>query len=63
MQTWRFTVLKSQDKICRLKEIVRVYAEKAKVHFYGFENPKAAGKLLAKKGNVVGWLSEVEGNN
>lgn len=56
-------MLKSQDKICRLKEIVRVYAEKAKVHFYGFENPKAAGKLLAKKGNVVGWLSEVEGNN
>lgn len=40
MQTWRFTVLKSQDKIQQLKEITRVKAEEAKVHFYGFENPK-----------------------
>lgn len=41
MQTWRFTLLRSQDKIRRLKEITRVNAEKAKVHFYGFENPQA----------------------
>lgn len=40
MQTWRFTVLKSQEKIRRLKEIVRVKAAEKKVHFYGFENPK-----------------------
>lgn len=40
MQTWRFTVLKSQDKIKELKEVTRVKAEEKKVHFYGFENPK-----------------------
>lgn len=40
MQTWRFTVLKSQEKIRQLKEIIRVKAAEQKVHFYGFENPK-----------------------
>lgn len=40
MQTWRFTVLKSQEKIQRLKEVTRAAAEEKKVHFYGFENPK-----------------------
>jgi len=40
MQTWRFTVLKSQDKIKQLKEVTRVTAEEKKVHFYGFENPQ-----------------------
>ncbi|MBD5487958.1 MAG: AMP-binding protein [Lachnospiraceae bacterium] len=40
MQTWRFTVLKSQDKIKELKEITRAKAEERKVHFYGFENPQ-----------------------
>lgn len=40
MQTWRFTVLKTQDKIEQLKEITRAKAEEKKVHFYGFENPK-----------------------
>ena len=40
MQTWRFTVLKSQEKILQLKEITRARAKAAKVHFYGFENPQ-----------------------
>lgn len=40
MQTWRFTVLKSQEKIEQLRETVRVKAAEKKVHFYGFENPK-----------------------
>lgn len=40
MQTWRFTVLKSQEKIRQLKEIIRIKAAEQKVHFYGFENPK-----------------------
>lgn len=40
MQTWRFTVLKSQEKIRQLKEITRDKAIERKVHFYGFENPK-----------------------
>ncbi len=40
MQTWRFTVLKSQEKIEQLKEITRAKAAEKKVHFYGFENPK-----------------------
>ncbi|MCX4338299.1 MAG: AMP-binding protein [Lachnospiraceae bacterium] len=40
MQTWRFTVLKSEEKIEQLREIIRVKAEEKKVHFYGFENPK-----------------------
>lgn len=40
MQTWRFTVLRSQDKIQQLKEVTQIKAKKAKVHFYGFENPQ-----------------------
>lgn len=40
MQTWKFTVLKSQDKIKQLKEITRAKAKEKKVHFYGFENPQ-----------------------
>lgn len=40
MQTWRFTVLKSREKIEQLKEVTQVKAAERKVHFYGFENPK-----------------------
>ncbi len=40
MQSWRFTVLTKVEDIRKLKEAARESAEKAKVHFYGFENPK-----------------------
>lgn len=40
LQTWRFTVIKAQDKISELKEVTRKVATEKKVHFYGFENPK-----------------------
>jgi long-chain acyl-CoA synthetase len=40
MQSWRFTVLTKQSDILRLKEAAREAAERNKVHFYGFENPK-----------------------
>lgn len=40
LQTWKFTVLKTRDKIEHLKEVVRVKAAENDVGFYGFENPK-----------------------
>lgn len=40
LQTWRFTVIKAQDKISELKEVTRKAATGKKVLFYGFENPK-----------------------
>lgn len=40
MQTWRFTVIQSQDNISRLKEITRNVAKEKKTSFYGFMNPK-----------------------
>lgn len=39
MQTWRFTVLRKQEQIAKLKAIMKETAEKKKVHFYGFQNP------------------------
>lgn len=41
MQSWRFTVLTQGKDIQKLKDSVRVAAEIKKIHFYGFENPKA----------------------
>ncbi|MDE7297558.1 MAG: AMP-binding protein [Lachnospiraceae bacterium] len=39
MQTWRFTVLRSPEKIAVLKETVAAAAAESKVRFYGFEAP------------------------
>ena len=40
MQSWRFTVIESQESIARLKELSRITAQEHKVHFYGFDNPQ-----------------------
>lgn len=40
LQTWRFTVIKNNQKILQLKEQIQNRAKEKKVHFYGFENPK-----------------------
>lgn len=40
MQSWRFTVLKKEKDIQKLKEAAREAAQHKKVNFYGFENPK-----------------------
>lgn len=39
LQTWRFTVLKNQQKIEQLKEVVKKTAQEKGVYCYGFENP------------------------
>ena len=39
MQTWRFTVLREQDKIQELKRVIARTVEGRKIHFYGFNNP------------------------
>lgn len=39
MQTWRFTVLTSQESIAKLKEATVLAAKENKVYCYGFENP------------------------
>lgn len=40
LQTWRFTVITSSEKIQQLKDTVKEQALKSNIHFYGFENPK-----------------------
>lgn len=40
MQSWRFTVLKKEKDIQKLKEAAREAAQHKKVNFYGFKNPK-----------------------
>lgn len=40
LQTWHFSLIKNREKIAVLKETVHRIAQKRKVHFYGFENPK-----------------------
>lgn len=49
MQSWQFTVITKEADIQLLKEKTRVAAEKNRVHFYGFENPKA---LILVSNNV-----------
>lgn len=41
MQSWRFTVVTSQTRIAELKEATRMATKANKVHFYGFETPRA----------------------
>ena len=40
LQTWRFTVIESRDRIMELKEVTRKAALSKKVYFYGFESPR-----------------------
>lgn len=40
MQSWQFTVLQKESDILTLKEAAREAAQKNKVNFYGFENPR-----------------------
>lgn len=54
MQSWRFTVLTQEDDIVKLKELTRIAAEKNKVHFYGFENPKALILVSNDERNING---------
>ena len=54
MQTWRFTAITNQDKIDKLKEMVEITAKERKVHFYGWENPKALILVSNDKRNVDG---------
>ena len=56
MQTWKFTVLKSQEKIEQLKETIRVKAAEKKVHLYGFENPKVLVLVSNDRRNKFGAL-------
>lgn len=41
LQTWRFTVLTTQQEILSLKELVQATAKRCKTICYGFENPQA----------------------
>lgn len=40
MQSWKFTVIEDENTINNLKNTMKEASEKAKVHFYGFNNPK-----------------------
>lgn len=39
LQTWRFTVLQSKDRILHLKEVITKVTAEKKILFYGFETP------------------------
>jgi long-chain acyl-CoA synthetase len=41
MQTWKFTVLRDQEKILEFRDIVSKAAKENNVYFYGFNNPTA----------------------
>ena len=41
MQSWKFTVITKFKDIEELKAVTKITAENQKVHFFGFENPKA----------------------
>lgn len=40
MQTWKFTVIRNEEKIEQFRQVVEKAAKDRKVHFYGFNNPK-----------------------
>lgn len=54
MQSWRFTVIEKESRIMQLKETVKKAAEKEKVHFYGFENPRVLILVSNDKRNQDG---------
>ncbi len=54
MQTWRFTVLTDAKSIDTLKEKTKECANKNKVHFYGWENPKVLILVSNDQRNVDG---------
>lgn len=41
MQTWRFTVIRDSGTILKIKDVLGRLAKDNRVHFYGFNNPKA----------------------
>ncbi|MCM1091011.1 MAG: AMP-binding protein [Butyrivibrio sp.] len=54
MQSWRFTVLTKQEDIQRLKQQTKEAAERSKVYFYGFENPRVVILVSNDKRNPCG---------
>lgn len=54
MQSWQFTVLQKEEDIRKLKETAKETAERKKVYFYGFENPKAVILISNDRRNVYG---------
>lgn len=54
MQSWRFTVLESQETIARLREAAKTAAEANHVNFYGWENPQALILVSNDKRNADG---------
>lgn len=54
MQSWRFTVLTSQEDISRLREKTREAAQQNRVYFYGWENPQALVLVSNDKRNADG---------
>ncbi len=54
MQTWRFTVLRTQEKIAALKDAVTAAAAENKVHFYGFNAPPCIVLISNDRRNADG---------
>ena len=54
LQTWRFTVLTTQEEIGALKELTRTAAARRKTICYGFENPQALILVSNDRRNVHG---------
>ncbi len=54
MQSWRFTVLTSQEDIRRLREKTQEAAQQNRVYFYGWENPQALVLVSNDKRNADG---------
>ena len=54
MQTWKFTVVRSAEKIEQFRQVVEKVAKETKVHFYGFNNPKTIVLVSNDRRNADG---------
>ena len=54
MQTWKFTVVRNEEKIAHFREVAQKVAKEKKVHFYGFQNPKTIVLVSNDRRNADG---------
>ena len=54
MQTWQFTVMRKQEQIQKLKEVMGRVAKEKRIHFYGFNNPTTVVLVSNDRRNADG---------
>lgn len=54
MQSWHFAVITNGDMISEIKNVTREVAERKRVYFYGFDNPRALVMISNDRRNPYG---------